>query len=264
MAVGRIKHPEWAYDPNGELWWKAGTYAGSKLKKPRGVERRAAAYLAATKDVGDTFTTKEIRNELGTDHEHAQRRIRALRSPRDGWIIASYQDDSSLPDETYRVDKIGWHPALGPRPKNAQVVSAKTRRHVLERDYSRCRICGVAQGEPYPSEEGSCAVMTVGHIRPQHLGGTNDMDNLQTECARCNEAARADIRSTETHDVVWQSGKSLPLGDKNTLFAWVESGIRTRSKLDEVFDRYRSMSEAERILFRALLEKSVGRQPRSD
>lgn len=244
-----MKHPEWAFDENGELWWKAGLSATSKKKKPLGSERRICVYLAATKEVGDTFTTSELRVALETDHEHFQRRLRALRSAVYGWALVSYQDDSSLPPESYRIDRVGWHPSLGPKPKDLQVVSQKSRRLVIERDRSRCVICGVGANEMYPGEPDSAATMTVGHILPQERGGTNDLDNLRTECSRCNETARSDTRSAETADELWASSRNLKLEEKRSLAAWINSGRRARTKLDDVYDRYRMLPPNEKRTF---------------
>jgi 5-methylcytosine-specific restriction endonuclease McrA len=45
---------------------------------------------------------------------------------------------------------------------------------ILERDDFRCQHCGVRR------------FLTVDHILPVGLGGTNDPSNLQTLCNSCN------------------------------------------------------------------------------
>lgn len=253
-------YPPQAYAPNGELWWRLITEPNSKRRF--GDEQRIAAYLASTKQPGDSFTTRELREAISRDGgpntaEHFQRRIRSLRSTRDRWAIASYQDDRSLPAEHYRVDRIGWHPALGPRPKSSQSVSAKTRSLVLDRDGRRCVICGVGAGEPYP-ETGSPAVMTIGHIVPQARGGTSDPGNLQVECAHCNETKRAEGASPETFDAVWPVVRSLRTSDLQRISGWLAQGWRTRDKADEVYDRVRMLPTTDRDRVSNEIRRTLG------
>lgn len=254
--------PPQAYSPDGTIWWHLEFEPGTRRRF--GDEKKIAAYLASTKEVGGVFTTRELREALGSGGEantaeHFQRRIRSLRRASDGWQIASYQDDRSLPSEHYRVDKIGWHPALGPRPKNTQSVSAKTRAIVLDRDGRRCVICGVGAGEPYP-ESGKPAVMTIGHIVPQERGGGGDIDNLQVECAHCNETKRAEGAGIERFDIVWPSVKGLSTAQARRLAEWIAQGRRTRDKLDDVYDRVRRLPAPERALVQQQLLQLLGKK----
>ena len=183
-------------------WWELDTWPGTR--KSLGDEPRIAAWLAANKAVGETFTTEELREALGhrlsdtsrNDREHFQRRIRELRSVRDGWVFPSVKHDRNVESGNYRLDKIGWHPALGKRPPNPTAVSAKVKREVLERDNYRCFHCGVIAGEPYPHDPEKLAVMTVGHVVPAEFGGPGTASNLRAECAHCNEAFGS---ATSTH-----------------------------------------------------------------
>lgn len=252
--------PSQAFSPSGAIWWHLEFEPGSRRRF--GDEKKIAAFLASTKSVGSVFTTRELREALGrggeaNTAEHFQRRIRSLRRASDGWEIASYQDDRSLPAEHYRVDKIGWHPALGPRPKNKQSVSAKTKAIVLDRDGRRCVICGVGAREPYP-ESGKPAVMTIGHIVPQERGGSGDVDNLQVECAHCNETKRAEGLGPEKFDIVWPSVKSLSTAQARRLAEWLAQGRRTRDKLDDVYDRVRALPSAERERIEERLRQLLG------
>lgn len=45
---------------------------------------------------------------------------------------------------------------------------------VFERDNYTCRICGATEH------------LSVDHVVPLYLGGTNDFENLQTLCLSCN------------------------------------------------------------------------------
>jgi 5-methylcytosine-specific restriction endonuclease McrA len=47
---------------------------------------------------------------------------------------------------------------------------------ILKRDRV-CQLCGVGRND---------AVLEVDHIVPRSKGGSNDPDNLQVLCARCN------------------------------------------------------------------------------
>ena len=241
----RVDYPSEAYAPNGVLWWRLTSSPDSA--RPFGDERKIASYLACTKVVGDTFTTRELREAVGGDgeansNEHFQRRLRALRSKRDGWQIASFQDDRTLPAEHYRIDQIGWHPGLGPRPKNIQVVSAKTRGLVLRRDGSRCQVCGVGDNEPYPEDSSRLAVMTVGHLISQDFGGSNDLSNLRTEYALCNEQMRSEGGKPESFEEVWSAVRKLTTPQVKRLDGWLAQGYRSRDTLDETYDRVRKLS----------------------
>lgn len=56
-------------------------------------------------------------------------------------------------------------------------ITLKTRFEVLQRDGSRCVICGkTAQDD----------ILVVDHIIPVVKGGTNDIKNLRTLCRECN------------------------------------------------------------------------------
>lgn len=252
--------PSEAFSPSGTIWWHLEFEPGSKRRF--GDEKKIAAFLASTKGAGSVFTTRELREAIGrggvaNTAEHFQRRIRALRKSRDGWEIASFQDDRSLPTGHYRIDKVGWHPALGPRPKDKQGVSAKTRAFVLDRDGRRCVICGVGAGEPYP-ESSKIATMTIGHIVPQERGGSGDIDNLQAECAHCNESKRAEGLPPEGLDIVWPSVKSLSTPQARRLAEWLAQGRRTRDKLDDVYDRVRMLPPTERELVESRLRQLLG------
>lgn len=56
-------------------------------------------------------------------------------------------------------------------------VSKRLRFEILRRDNHQCRYCG-ARGEETP--------LTVDHVTPEALGGTDDPANLVAACADCN------------------------------------------------------------------------------
>ncbi len=64
-------------------------------------------------------------------------------------------------------------------------VSHATRQWVKERDKFRCVDCNTHEN------------LTVDHIVPVAMGGTNDVENLTTRCQTCN--SKKGVRSVEEH-----------------------------------------------------------------
>lgn len=261
MNTGAEYPPE-AYAPNGELWWKLQASPGSKRRF--GDEQKIAAWLAFNRSTGETFTMRALRAALGEDRlpnsaEHLNRRLRTLRT-RDGWVIPSAKDDGSLAHDEYRVKKMGWHPGIGtPRSKN-DLPSDKMRRLVFERDKSTCVICGVASKEPYDDMPEKNARMTLGHRIPGRRATSEaTVDELQTECARCNETVRDEIVNPITLDEVWPSMRQLKRGDKEQLLRWLEQGRRSKTKVDDIYADARRLSWNEREVLLTELRAMVGK-----
>lgn len=68
------------------------------------------------------------------------------------------------------------------KTKKRQPISAKTRMRILDRDNYTCQHCGatVADG----------VRLHIDHITPVAKGGTNDENNLQVLCSKCNLAKK--------------------------------------------------------------------------
>lgn len=217
-------------------------------KSPRlGGQKRAAAYLWFNKDEGDTFTMSEIRAAIGTNGtpdttEHLNRRVRELR--KHGWAFPSSQDDRELDTDDYQLTAKGMRVWAGER-NTAASVSNRLRRIVFERDGNRCVLCGVESNGPYPGEPDSKAQMTVGHLHPQAREGKATKENLRTECSRCNEPVRDELRNADTLEELLAA---LPRrrADRQQLKAWIELGYMTRSPLIELWDRIRVMPQETR------------------
>jgi HNH endonuclease len=64
-------------------------------------------------------------------------------------------------------------------PARRSTLSVRTRFLVFQRDSFTCRICKV-----------SGVKLELDHVKPYRLGGTDDMDNLQTLCVPCNRGKR--------------------------------------------------------------------------
>lgn len=254
-------YPDAAYAPNGELWWRLQLAPGSK--RPFGVEQKLAAWLRFNKQVGDTFTTREARAALGEPDqpnadEHFQRRLRELRNV-DGWIIPSTKYDPTLDREQYRVEKVGWHPGRGDTRKKKPKVSDSTRAAVFKRDGSRCVVCAIGAGEPYPEAPERQAVLTVGHVLSQEFGGSSEIRNLRTECARCNEPLRSEAGKPESVEEIRTAARKLSKVDRSRLAQWITAGRRIRDATDELYDRYRRLAPGDQEIVLAEILKLAGK-----
>jgi 5-methylcytosine-specific restriction endonuclease McrA len=256
-------YPPEAYALPGQLWWQLSKRPGTN--RDFGDEPKIAAWLAFNKRPGEFFTTEELRTSLGSNlseksrnnKEHFQRRIRELRSKRDGWVFPSVKHDRNLDVGNYRLDKVGWHPALGNRPKDLSKVSAKNRRLVLERDHSRCFHCGAIATEPHPANPSKPTVLTVGHIVPVELGGSGEPSNLRAECAECNEASRSDTKAPESYEGLVTSIDNLSNAEKKRLLEWIERGHRSRDKVDSAYDRFRLLVGTDKSRFASHLRSTT-------
>ena len=67
--------------------------------------------------------------------------------------------------------------------KRRKSIPGRLRHKVFQRDGYRCRECGATNKE---------TTLHVDHIKPVSKGGTNDLNNLQTLCEKCNLAKHTD------------------------------------------------------------------------
>lgn len=250
-----------AYAPDGTLWWRL-TIAPGKKRLKFGDEQKISAYLACHVGQDGTLTMRMLREALGeetvpNDKEHLNRRLRNLRR-RDGWTIASQRDDGSLSHDQYRIVKIGWHPGTGtPRPADDQPKDS-TRRKVYERDAGKCVICGIGSREEYEDQPGRTARLTLGHRIPgMRLSKEATVDELQTECARCNEPVRDEMHDPPSLFEVLPSLRGLSGKEKRELLRRLLNNRHTRTKLDELHDQARRLSASEREQLMDELRKMV-------
>jgi hypothetical protein len=254
------------FDPNSPLYegvpvWKLSRYPGTKRRF--GGTSKLAAYLYFNVEVGDTFRIADLRKELSEDDgvytaSALERRWRSLKEQ--GWRYASYKDERGLPTDTYRLLAKGNRVWLGERTKRA-TISASMRRMVFERDLNRCVICGIGVGEPYEDEPDSRARLTVGHRTAGARVSDASLDNLQTECSRCNEPAGDVPPNPEVFEEVMAAVTKLGSSHKIRLLEWIESGRRHRNKLDDAYDRVRRLSQSERALVVERLRELTGWGP---
>lgn len=231
---------------DGVPYWKLKINPGGK--GPFGGEKRLAAYLWFNVKVGETFTMRQLREELGDDGvpekaEHLNRRLRNLKTQ--GWNFRSYKDQFGQAIDEYVLEEKGNKLWLGERTKRP-TISVALKRQVYERDHNRCVICGVGAGEPYPGEPGTAARLTAGHRTAEARHGAASLDNLQTECSRCNEPSRDTPPHPEVLGEVMAAVKQLGAADKAALLTWLESGYRHRNKVDLAYDRTRRLATSEK------------------
>ena len=245
--------------PDGTPWWLLKITPGTR-KSPYGGEKRISAYLNFNLELGEKFTMRQLREEMGTDGvaenaEHFNRRLRNLRPDR--WVITSYKDDRGLAQDCYRLDAIGTRVWLGERTRRDK-VSGPTQKSVMERDGRRCVICGVGAGESYPGEPDSVARMTIGHRIPGQRRGGASPDDLQTECARHNETARDLLPDPEEFDEVLPAVRALRRDELRQMRTWLVNGRRSRSKLDLAYDRVLKLRPSEQEKMIEKLSDMVG------
>lgn len=221
------------YNPDGIVWWKIG-----------GATRRIAAYLWHNVPVGSTFTLAQVREATGTELQtQSDRRLRELREQ--GWRIVGYKDDPTLETHCYRLEICGNRVWLGEKNER-DYVSAKIRRQVFFRDSNTCVICGVSAGESYPDRPELRARMTIGHRIPNQRLGEATLENLQTECARCNEAIRDLLDDPLAFEDVKNDIAALTSRELLTLQQWVTDGKRNFTNMEMLFSQIRYMSSNER------------------
>lgn len=238
------------YNGTGTPWWQG----------PFGGERRIAAYLYFNVEVGGTFTMREIREGLGRDGvpdnaEHLNRRLRNLR--KQGWVFPSYKDQAGQDIESYVLKVKGNKLWLGEQTKHAAISDA-IKRQLFERDHSRCVLCGVGAGEPYPGEPGTAAKLTAGHRTAGARSDDVSLDNLRTECSRCNEPSGDTPPNPEVLAEVMASVKRLGAADKATLLAWLDSGHRQRNRVDMAYDRIKGLAQSEQEQMVQFLRSATG------
>jgi len=72
-------------------------------------------------------------------------------------------------------------PPPPPEPPRRKEISSGLRKRIMERDAYRCRRCK------------SWTDLHIDHVLPVSAGGTNDPDNLQVLCAKCNLSKGAKV-----------------------------------------------------------------------
>lgn len=101
------------------------------------------------------------------DHDFPLVQAGFIRVHDDGWQL--------IPDDTlYKLGRLH-------KPGVRAAISKALRLRIYERDGHRCQDCGAASN------------LSIDHIFPVTLGGTNTADNLQTLCRSCNSRKGARV-----------------------------------------------------------------------
>lgn len=90
-------------------------------------------------------------------------------------LLAKHKEGKIQWDDIINQSSI--NPAILPVRK---AISSDLRFRVLKRDYFKCVKCGKSPAKSHDVE------LEVDHIKPHSRGGSDDLENLQTLCNRCN------------------------------------------------------------------------------
>jgi hypothetical protein len=218
-----------------------------------GAAKRSAKWLHEVVGVGKVFTKAQLR-EAVPDREQVDRRMRQLREI--GWVIHTSSEDASLSNEQLRVVTEGEQPWVeGYRWPPTSRVSGRARRTVFDRDGNRCVVCGVASGEPYPHEPTKIARMTIGHLLPTGRRGTNDPENLRTECSLCNETSRHLTSTPVDPELVKAEIRALSRSERAELRVWIAENRRRFTKTEALWAKYRQLPAPVRDQVKRLIDE---------
>lgn len=150
------------------------------MAKSRDDKRSAIARLRDffEKNVGRVVTTQELA-EVAKISDYP-RRIRELRA-QFGLQILSHNDREGLKPNQYLLETLELRPVI------SGGISAKLRRHILDRNGFTCQVCGAGASEMSGCEEGKRCRLQIDHIIPLDQGGTDDKDNLRAVCVWYNK-----------------------------------------------------------------------------
>lgn len=220
----------------------------SSLEASRAAVR---TFLKEQVGLGGTFTMLELR-EAVPDVGQVDRRMRELRQAEPvSWIIASGQRDPSLPNDTYRLDRIGSDTIpTGP--------SARVRREVFEAASNRCQVCGIGVGEEYADIPGEVARLQLGHWVPLDQGGSRTArGNLRAECHICNGGIGSRTGTAVTAASVTARMQALSRRERRELLRWLEQERRDVADTERLFYDARQLPPAEQQAVLAALRGTV-------
>ncbi|PPK98026.1 hypothetical protein CLV92_102179 [Kineococcus xinjiangensis] len=224
-----------------------------------GSRARAALFLATEVGEGGVFTGLALRYAI-PDVTEIDRRARELR-PLHAWKTASYKTDRTLRPEQHRLEVIGDHLWLpGIRARRPSGISRVQVRRVVERD-GYCKVCGAVAGMKDPFPPYGSVVLTAGHKEPAMLaqeGSRLHDDDLQAECAGCNEQAQQYTGTPEDLPRLAQDTRRLNRADRQQLKRWVQAGKRDFTLADTLYARIHRLTAPERAAFLAEMRRIYG------
>lgn len=107
-------------------------------------------------------------------------------------------------------------------PEPRKKIPKELRLKVYHRDGFRCKWCGASRSNG--------AELTIDHITPKALGGTDDIDNLQTLCKECNQDKAALIIDIDNLKKSWEGSNQ----DNTTTLNSNKLEIHIKSKQKEL------------------------------
>lgn len=122
-------------------------------------------------------------------------------------------------------------PTPGDTPKP---ISRRLRFEIIRRDGNRCTYCG--NGPPD-------VTLTVDHVIPRALGGTNEPSNLVTACKDCNAGKSSTSPDEHVVDAVderarqWATALERAAAERREAWAYVESMVR---KFDDTWSSWKA------------------------
>lgn len=149
------------------------------------------AEMHIAKDTGPTKLNKELQIEYNRDDRY--------------WkvLYPSYDHFKHHYDgcENRILNPLIPEPPWPPGPEARPHVLEDIKRKVKERDGNKCLCCGM-ENKRY---------LQVDHIDPKYYGGSDDPENLQTLCSRCNSKKGTDTINFRNHETKLEiPPKSLP------------------------------------------------------
>lgn len=225
--------------------------------RPKSSKARVAAFVASVGE-GNKFSKLEMLYAV-PGVSQADRRMRDLREI--GWVIDNYKGNPTLKPDEYLVKKIGIRVDLGEKPPPSigrKSISGPKRRRIFDRDGNTCQVCFTAGGSEFADAPGRRATLTIGHIIPVARGGSDDDDNLRTECQRCNDESRdATLNPPDKNEVLTRVRNVGGRADKLELFQWMQRGSRPLTDKERVFTDWARLPISQRIELMAELSREV-------
>lgn len=224
---------------------------------PKSSKVRVAIFIASVGE-GNKFSKLEMLHAV-PGVAQADRRMRDLREI--GWVIDNYKGNPSLKPDEYLVRKIGVRIDLGEKPPASvgrKSVSGPKRRRIFDRDGNTCQVCFTAGGAEFADAPGRRVTLTIGHIIPVARGGSDEDENLRTECQRCNDESRdATLNPPDKSEVLTRIRNVGGRADKLELFQWMQRGSRPLTDKERVFTDWARLPVAQRLEVMTTLSNEV-------
>jgi hypothetical protein len=224
---------------------------------PKSSKARVAAFIASVGE-GNKFSKLEMLHAV-PGVAQADRRMRDLREI--GWTIDNYKGNPTLKPDEYLVRKIGVRVDLGEKPPatvGRKAITGPKRRRIFDRDGNTCQVCFTAGGSEFADAPGRRATLTIGHIIPVARGGSDNDDNLRTECQRCNDESRdATLNPPDKNEVLTRIRNVGGRADKLELFQWMQRGSRPLTDKERVFTDWARLPVAQRLQVMTELSREV-------